>query len=92
MKVKQYVFIPHPEEFIKGNMNCFVILPDKGLEGYKDGYILVGEVELEVNLNEDSIRQSLLASLDMASQWVLFISSHPHPSSVLRPCLQWQRC
>ena len=64
MKIKQYIFIARPEEFITGGTDCFILLADKKLEGWNGGYLLVAEIEFEVNIDEGAIRQSVLASLD----------------------------
>ena len=64
MKIKQYVFIARPSEFIQGSMGCFYMSDNMHMEGFDNGYIFVGQIEIEVNINEDSIRQAVLASLD----------------------------
>ena len=69
MKVKQYVYIKDADAFIHGyHQNCFCIFSDTSMDGYEEKYFLAGEVEFEINVDDKTIRQSAVNSIEAAEE------------------------
>jgi hypothetical protein len=62
MKVKQFVIITRPEEFLKGGLNCFNLFEDTDYMG--DDWIVVGPIEFEVSAANEEVRKKALLKFD----------------------------
>ena len=63
MKVKQYVYITDADKFLSGDYNfCFSVSNDDSY-GY-DSWILCGEVDIEVTVDNDAVMKSAIDAID----------------------------
>ena len=66
MKIKQYLYITNPEGYLDGSVTCFTICGSDDVAGskYTEDWILVGEIEVEVNMSDETIRQLMVGAID----------------------------
>jgi hypothetical protein len=62
MKVKQFVVITRPEEFLRGGLNCFNLFENTDYMG--DEWIVVGPVEFDVSVANEEVRKKALLKFD----------------------------
>ena len=68
MKIKQFLTITNPDAFLRGNyMNCFTLYDYE--PGVDDWYV-VGEIELEVNVNVAELQGKTLNAIEVQMEQV----------------------
>ena len=67
MKHKQYLYISNPESFNEGSYNSAFTLaadPDLATGQYTRGWINAGEIEFEVNIDSETVTNTLVSAFD----------------------------
>jgi hypothetical protein len=68
MKIKQHVVITNPMDFQKGDHhNCFALF---GSESNVDQWVNCGEIELDINVSIDDVRNTCLATIEAEEEEV----------------------
>ncbi len=60
MKLTQHLFITDPDAFLRGNYNCFTLMPDDFM---KDAWTYCGEIELDFNVATGTLIEEVQAQI-----------------------------
>ncbi len=66
MKLKQFLYITDPAAYLNGSKNCYAITYRDNYQGKKffEDWILVGEIEIEVNMSEEAVKHLMVKAID----------------------------
>lgn len=62
MKVKQYLYITNPQDFLRGDYSTSLTLT--GYESVYSEWINCGQIELDVNVSKEELVKSTLSALE----------------------------
>lgn len=67
MKIKQYLYITDPQDYLDGGENCFHISDNNSYAGkrYFEEWILAGKVEIEVLIGDKDIKKHMLGAIEV---------------------------